>query len=261
MTCYNWSMKKFDELNKTIEILMSENGCPWDRKQTFGSLKAKFIEESYEILQAVDNKDYENLKEELGDLLTLIMLYSQIAKKKGLFSIEDVFESLNKKLIRRHPHVFGDRKAETSDDVMDIWEEVKKEEKKRYSIDDFYSKVKNLSNLSIAKKIQDYASNYNFDWPDYKGPLEKVKEELDEIEDAIKNNKDIELETGDLLFAAVNLARKLNIEPDIALRRTIIKVVNRLRYMEKYFENNNTPIETRTLKELDEIWEKSKEEN
>jgi tetrapyrrole methylase family protein/MazG family protein len=254
-------MKEFDELVNTIKILRSDNGCPWDRKQTFESLKDKFVEEAYEVVQAVNNKDYENLQEELGDLLTLILLYADIAKSAGLFSIEDVLLKLNAKLIRRHPHVFGDENAQTADDVVDIWEKVKRQEKKKYSVDDFYSKIKNYPNLSIAEKIQEYAAKYNFDWPDYKGPLEKVKEETKEIEEAIKESKDVEIEVGDLIFAAVNLSRKLKIDPNIAIYRTIVKVVNRLKYIEKYCEDNNKPIENCTLKELDEIWEKSKEEH
>jgi tetrapyrrole methylase family protein/MazG family protein len=254
-------MKKFDELISTIKILRSDKGCPWDRKQTFESLRDKFIEEAYEVVQAVNNKDYENLQEELGDLLTLILLYADIAKKANLFSIEDVLLKLNAKLIRRHPHVFGDENAETANDVIDIWEKVKNQEKKKYSIDAFYSKIKNYSNLSIAKKIQDYAAEYNFDWPDYKGPLEKVKEETEEIKEAINESKDVEIEVGDLIFAAVNLSRKLKIDPNVAIYRTITKVVNRIKYMEKYCEDNNIPIEDCSLEELDKIWEKSKEEN
>ncbi len=254
-------MKEFDNLKKTIDILRSENGCPWDRKQTFESLKPKFIEEAYEVIQAVSRKDYENLKEELGDLMTLILLYANIAKEKGLFSIEDVFEELNKKLIRRHPHVFGDKIAKTEKDVIDIWNEVKKTEKEHYEVDNFYSKIKNLSNLMMANKIQEYAAGYNFDWKDYRGPLDKVKEEIAEVEEAIEDNGDIELEIGDLIFATVNLARKTKVDPEIAIYRTIQKVVKRLRYMEKYFQDNNKPIENTSLEELDKIWEKSKEED
>lgn len=254
-------MKEFDELKNTIDKLRSEDGCPWDRKQTFESLKAKFVEEAYEVVNAVNNEDYENLKEELGDLITLIMLYSKIAEEKNLFSISDIFSSLNKKLIRRHPHVFGDMKAETAEEVVDIWNEVKEKESKKYNVEKYFSKIKNLPNLQIAKELQNYAAKYNFDWDDYKGPLEKVKEEIDEIEEAISTSSDIEIEVGDLIFASVNLSRKLDIDPDLALHRTIMKVLKRLKYMEKYFESNKVPIEKASLEELDRIWEKSKEDD
>jgi len=254
-------MKEFDELKKTIDKLRSKNGCPWDRVQTFESLKAKFVEEAYEVVDAVDNKDYKNLKEELGDLITLIMLYSKIAEEKGLFTISDVFSTLNEKLIRRHPHVFGDMTAKTAEEVVDIWNEAKEKESKKYNVDKYFSKIKNLSNLQIAEGLQNYAAKYNFDWDDYKGPLKKVKEEIGEIEEAILNSSDVEIEVGDLIFASVNLSRKLEINPELALHRTIMKVIKRLKYMEKYFESNKIPIEKASLKELDRLWEKSKEDD
>lgn len=248
---------KLEKLLKTIETLRGPSGCPWDREQTMKSLKPFLIEEAYEVLDVMEEGGTK-LKEELGDLLLQILLQSEIQKEAGLFKFEDVVEVLNEKMIRRHPHVFGEIVANTPEEVMVNWEEIKRGEeshKERESILDGIPKM--LPQLLKALKLQKKAAKAGFDWEDHKGVLEKIKEEIIEIEEAVisEDREHIEEEVGDLLFAVVNLARKLKINPEDAIESTNKKFESRFRYIESKIDIKNA-----TLEEMERYWEEAKNE-
>ncbi|WP_456397246.1 nucleoside triphosphate pyrophosphohydrolase [Desulfurobacterium sp.] len=255
-------MYGFDDLVKIIETLRSENGCPWDRKQTYETLLPYLLEETYEYIDAVKEKDYENMKEELGDILLQVIFHSQIAKEEEKFSIDEVVDEICRKLIFRHPHVFGDRKdIKDARDVLKAWDEFKKAEgKKRKSL--FDGIPKSLPPIERALKIQKRAAKTGFDWNNIKDVLEKVKEELRETENAIgKGDKEeIEEEIGDLLFALVNLARFANVDPAVALHRTNEKFIKRFSKMESLAEKEGKKLSKMSLKEMDKLWESAKKE-
>lgn len=248
---------KLEKLLKTIETLRGPSGCPWDREQTMKSLKPFLIEEAYEVLDVMEEGGTK-LKEELGDLLLQILLQSEIQKEAGLFKFEDVVEVLNEKLIRRHPHVFGEIVANTPEEVMVNWEEVKRGEeshKDRESVLDGIPKM--MPQLLRAIKLQKKAAKAGFDWEDHRGVLEKIKEEIAEIEEAVdsREREHIEEEVGDLLFSVVNLARKLKINPEDAIENTNKKFESRFRYIESKIDIKNA-----TLKEMERYWEEAKNE-
>ncbi len=255
-------MYKFEDLVKIMETLRSENGCPWDRKQTYETLLPYLLEETYEYIDAVKKKDYENMKEELGDILLQVVFHSQIAREEDKFSIDEVIDEICRKLIFRHPHVFGDRKdIKDAQDVLKAWDEFKKAEgKKRKST--FDGIPKSLPPLERALKIQKRAAKIGFDWDNIKDVLEKVKEELRETENAIAkgNEKEIEEEIGDLLFAIVNLARFVNVDPAVALHRTNEKFIDRFTKMESLAEKEGKKLSEMNLKEMDKLWESVKKE-
>lgn len=240
---------------KIIETLRSENGCKWDREQTHKSLRTNILEEAYETVDAIDSCDITNLKEELGDVLLQVLLHSQIAKDNGKFDIEDVAKVLNEKLIRRHPHVFGDVKVNDSSDIIKNWEKIKKEEKKdkRKSLMDGISKSQSalLSALKISKK----AVSVGFEWQNENQLYDCIKSEFNEFKDA-KTNDDKEDEFGDILFAVVNLARYNKINPELALIRANKKFMARFKKME---ELSNKPLETLSFEEYDKLWQNAKE--
>lgn len=248
---------KLEKLLKTIETLRGPSGCPWDREQTMKSLKPFLIEEAYEVLDVMEEGGTK-LKEELGDLLLQILLQSEIQKEAGLFKFEDVVEVLNEKLIRRHPHVFGEIVANTPEEVMVNWEEIKRGEeshKDRESVLDGIPKM--MPQLLRAVKLQKKAAKAGFDWEDHRGVLEKIKEEIAEIEEAVdsREREHIEEEVGDLLFSVVNLARKLKINPEDAIENTNKKFESRFRYIESKIDIKNA-----TLKEMERYWEEAKNE-
>ena len=248
---------KLEKLLKTIETLRGPSGCPWDREQTMKSLKPFLIEEAYEVLDVMEEGGTK-LKEELGDLLLQILLQSEIQKEAGLFKFEDVVEVLNEKLIRRHPHVFGEIVANTPEEVMVNWEEIKRGEeshKDRESVLDGIPKM--MPQLLRAVKLQKKAAKAGFDWEDHRGVLEKIKEEIAEIEEAVdsREREHIEEEVGDLLFAVVNLARKLKINPEDAIENTNKKFESRFRYIESKIDIKNA-----TLEDMERYWEEAKNE-
>ncbi len=233
-------MEKFEKLVDIIATLRSENGCPWDKKQTHDSLLPFLFEESNEVADTIVSQDYKHLQEELGDLLLQIVLHSQIAKENNHFSILDVIDSISEKMIRRHPHIFSDAKVESEEDVNRLWDEIKKQERKNVKSqnDSILNNVpENLSALPKAKKIQNEVIKNGFDWPkdDYLSVLGKVKEELGEIEDAIQNGKieHIESEIGDLLFATVHLAKHLDVDAETALFKCNRRFSERFMLVEK----------------------------
>jgi nucleoside triphosphate diphosphatase len=231
--------------------------CPWDREQTNDSIKAATIEEAYEVVESIDNKDYEELKKELGDLLLHVIFHSVIAEEGNNFKLEEVIDSLKEKLIRRHPHVFGDVVVENSEHVKRNWETIKLKEG-RDSILEGVPQI--MPALQRAYRLQEKASKIGFDWNNKEDVWGKVEEELLEIKDAINENNDEELENefGDLFFSLVNYSRFLKINPENALRKTNSKFIKRFNYIEKKLKENGKNINESNLDEMDGYWNESK---
>ena len=245
--------KNLEELIKTIEILRSPNGCQWDREQTHATLKKNMLEEAYEAVDAIDANDMKHLKEELGDVLLQVVLHSQIASEEGAFNIDDVAKTINEKLIHRHPHVFGNVKVNSTDDILKNWEELKKEEKPhRTSIMDGISKAQ--SALMSAQKISKKAVNVGFEWPNEETLYECFFSEVEEFKSA-KNQDEKEDEFGDILFAAVNIARWNKIDAEQALLRANRKFMARFRKMEELATKELTDY---SFEEYDELWKQAK---
>jgi len=255
---------KFEEsewvrLIETMKKLRSPGGCEWDIEQTHRSLKPYLIEEAYEVLNAIDEGNDNELAEELGDVLLQIVFHAQIAAERGAFSITDIVSMLTEKLIRRHPHVFSDSKGYS----YRQWEEIKAKEKggNEFPASSIGKVNKALPALSLARRVQENASVVGFDWEDMNGPRDKLNEEIEELDCAIKerDKKKIEEEIGDLLFTIANLSRFLEVDPESALRRSTEKFVNRFHEMESHIERYGLDIESMTIDELNHLWEKAKE--
>jgi len=241
----------FEKLVKVMETLRAPGGCVWDRAQTHESLKPYLIEEAYELLEAIDKKDDEAMKEELGDVLLQVVFHSQIAKERNAFTIKDVVDNLTDKLIRRHPHVF--KKDGKYSYIR--WEDMKAKEKGKKKKSSIGEVNKALPALSLARRIQENASVVGFDWKDSQGVVEKVKEEIEEF----KRNPSEE-EFGDILFSLVNLSRFLNIDPERALRKSVEKFVERFSLMEKLMEKDGKSIKDMNIDEMEKYWEMAKKE-
>lgn len=247
-----------ERLIDIIKTLRSENGCAWDREQTHYSLKKNMIEEAYEAVDAIEDGDAKHLQEELGDVLLQVVLHSQIAKEDNEFTLEDVARGISDKLVHRHPHVFGDLKVSGTKDILDNWEKLKAEEKKhRKSAMDGISKAQ--SALMSAQKISKNAVKKGFEWPDEKTLWECFYSEIDEFKQALKNNdkENAEEEFGDILFAAVNLARWNKIDAEQALLKANRKFMARFRKMEELAVK---PLEEYSFEEYDDLWKKAKKE-
>lgn len=250
------------ELQSFLEILRRlRRECPWDRKQTHASLRPMLIEETYETIEAidlaVDTGDYTELKKELGDLLLHILFHSEIASEEGHFTLSDVIRSESEKLIYRHPHVFGDVKADTPEQVAQNWEQLKRRELGRNSVLD--GVPKSLPALQRAARIQERASKVGFDWTDSASVWKKVREEVLEFEDELgKIEHRKEEEFGDLLFSLVNLARHEGLDPEHSLREATHKFERRFREVERHVEGSGRPMDSFTLEELDAIWDEVK---
>ncbi|HHY09342.1 MAG TPA: nucleoside triphosphate pyrophosphohydrolase [Firmicutes bacterium] len=252
---------KWQNLVEIIEKLRSPRGCPWDRQQTHESLKPYLLEEAYELLEAIDNKEPGSILDELGDVLLQVLLHAQIAKEAGEFTIDDVIENLSKKMIRRHPHVFAAEEAATPAEVAVHWEEIKKKEKKgeaRKSVLDGVPKV--FPALMRADKIQKKAANVGFDWEKATDVLDKLQEELDEVKEAFAQGDKLKFreELGDLFFAAVNVARFNDLPPELILEEATAKFIRRFQFLEKRLQKKNLSLENMTLAEMDEFWEEAK---
>lgn len=258
-------VRTFDDLYMITKVLRSPEGCPWDREQTHESLKRYLIEETYEVIDALDKEDMENLQEELGDLLFEILIHSVIAEEKGDFNIFDVLEGISEKMIRRHPHVFGNLSVSSSEDVLPLWDEVKAKEKKKMSFTEEMENIpKGTPELIISDKIQRKAKKIGFDWDDPLPALDKVSEEVGEVREAIEDKSSIEHlreEIGDLLFACVNVARLCDIEPDEALRLANKKFINRLKKMDVKAQKEGKNLSELSLDQLEELWESVKAKN
>ncbi len=244
--------RSFDEIWKIVERLRAPDGCPWDREQTNESIKYDLIEEAYEVLEAIDNEDWNALEEELGDVIFLAMLHTKIADDEGKFTPDDVIDTIVRKMIERHPHVFGSRKFESQDELLENWER-----SKGYGI---FEKVNfSLPSLMLAQKVGNRASRVGFDWSNGEDVLKKIEEEVEELKRA-ENRDEIEEEIGDLLFSIVNFARHRGINAEEALRKTVKKFVDRFSYIEKRAKEMGKGVEEMSLQEMDSLWEDAKKE-
>ena len=258
--------EKFAELVAVMEKLRAPGGCPWDRKQTFDTIKTYLLEETYEVMDAIDRQDWEGLKEELGDLLLQPVFFAEMAREQGLFTIADSLDAINQKLIRRHPHVFADAQADTADDVKVRWDEIKKQEKAekgRAATASLLDGVpRNLPALVEAEKISAKAAGVGFEWPTIDGVLEKLQEEAAELVEARENtsHKEIEHEIGDLLFTVTNLARFLKVDPEQALRKTNARFRRRFRYVEGEISASGEVLGETLLERMEELWQRAKAE-
>ena len=249
---------QFEELVKIVSELRAPNGCPWDREQTNQSLLPYFIEEAYELIESVDEKNWENVKEELGDLLLHVVFQGSIAEQDGKFQLVESLLTVNKKLIRRHPHVFGDAQADEAFHAKQNWEAAKHKEKGRDSRLD--GVPKNLPALVRAQRLQQKASYAGFDWDKVEQVWEKIHEEILELKEAqlSNNKKHIEEEIGDVIFAVVNLARFLDISAENSLRKTNKKFINRFKKVEERIKEQGKEIDDATLEEMDSFWNEAK---
>ena len=253
------SIKRFQEL---ISHLRAPDGCPWDREQTHRSLRTNLLEETYEVLEAIDHNDSEHLREELGDLLLQIVLHTQIAAERGEFSLSEVIYDINKKITHRHPHVFGENKERNIQGVMKNWEKLKDEERNNHGIKEFRSILssipKQLPSLSIAQKYQERAARVGFDWEEIDPVFHKVDEELAEVRGA-ETKQGLEEELGDLLFAVANLVRWNGFDAESALRLANSKFRSRFEYIEKTISVRGEVLTDSTLTEMDILWEQAKQ--
>lgn len=252
---------EFTKLRDVIATLRGPNGCPWDQKQTHESLKKYFVEEVYEVLEAIDEEDDEHLVEELGDVLLQIMLHAQIGEDQGFFTIQDVIYSITEKMIRRHPHVFSDVTVNDADEVVSNWDEIKKQEKGKEVGESILSSVpKGLPALIEATMLQKKAAKVGFDWDDDAPMWEKLQEEIDEFIVEVKKNDitKMQKELGDILFVIVNLARFYDIDAEDALKGTNQKFTKRFRYIESALQKEGKQVTEMTLDELDQKWEEAK---
>jgi nucleoside triphosphate diphosphatase len=279
--------EKFEKAVAIMARLRAPGGCPWDREQTFDTIKKYTLEETYEVLEAIDKRDWQELTGELGDLLLQVLFYSEMAQEIGVFNINDVLDTLSNKLIGRHPHVFGDVKATDSQTVLQNWEAIKKEEKRQRAaangtehelteglLDGISVK---MPALMEAGKISSKAAHVGFDWPNIHGLFEKLTEETKELQEQLAQLPDeslqkraesgipselharIEDEIGDLFFVLVNLARRLSVDPESALRHTNRKFRRRFGWMEAKLKDRGTTLEQASLDEMEALWQLAKQ--
>jgi len=266
----------FKKLYGIVMRLRSSGGCPWDLEQTPASLRGDLIEETYECIEAIDEQNPAHVKEELGDVFLLVTMLAYMYQQEGAFSVSDSLECISEKLIRRHPHVFGSNAGGSNTDepspsvstaeVMENWAKIKAEKEGRSPKDSILDEVRRgLPPLDRAWKLQKKASKTGFDWPDAAGVIDKIKEELREVEAAISNAHNnapetsaLEEELGDLLFSAVNLCRYFNIEPSVALQRTNVKFTERFRHVEKRMRESGEEMTARNLALMDQFWNEAK---
>jgi MazG family protein len=278
---------KFESAKAIMARLRAPGGCPWDREQTFDTIKRYTLEETYEVLEAIDNRDWKELTGELGDLLLQVLFYAEMAEEQGSFTIDDVLDTLSNKLVRRHPHVFGDTKADDSAQVLKNWEALKIEEKRKslpnngetlrtspsLLLDGVSSK---MPALQEAHKISSKAAHVGFDWPEVQGLFEKLAEETRELQEHLENlpaagshssrkpeipaevREHVEGEVGDLFFVLVNIARFLSVDPESALRKTNRKFRRRFGWVEEQLREQGRTLEQATLEEMEALWQQAK---
>ncbi|HLI34788.1 MAG TPA: nucleoside triphosphate pyrophosphohydrolase [Terriglobia bacterium] len=262
-----------DALSRLADLmahLRGPDGCPWDRAQTYESLKSLMLEEVYEVVEAVEERDFEALREELGDLLFQVVFYSRLAEEEGRFTLADVAESLHAKLVRRHPHVFGENRARTPEEALESWQAAKAREKQPANDHDATAAVHSLLNgipRSFPSALEAYelgvrVARVGFDWPNLESLLDKISEEIAELRAELgrseRNSEKLEEETGDLLFASANLARYLNFNPEICLRRANRKFKRRFQAMEQQAHDQGKKLSDCSAEELDALWEAAK---
>lgn len=253
--------KSFQKLASIVDTLMSEGGCPWDRVQTHESLKPYLVEETYEVLEALDDGQPENLKDELGDLLYQIFFHAKLAELKKEFDIADVVDSISEKMVRRHPHVFENGKLHTPDQVVDQWEDIKKQEKNNQGKQSVLDGIpKHLPSLLRAQKLQKKAAKHGFDWDKIEDVFAKLDEEIAEFKEAVQSGdqKEIESELGDILFVLVNIARFKKCDAEEALRATNREFIRRFQYIEKEVSQRGKALKETPLEELEKYWQEAK---
>ena len=249
------SQNKFNDFVEIVKRLRKE--CPWDREQTNDSIKAATIEEAYEVVESIDNKDYDELRKELGDLLLHVVFHTVIAEESNHFKIDDVIEGIESKLIRRHPHVFGEVEVSGSEEVKKNWENIKLKEGRDSVLEGVPS---SLPSLQRAHRLQEKASKVGFDWEKKEDVWKKVIEEIEEMHKSEKeeSRENLEKEVGDVFFAMVNYSRFLGINPENALRMTNEKFIKRFNYVQKKVKETGKEINESTLQEMDKYWNESK---
>ena len=248
------------DLEEIVRILRAPGGCPWDAEQTHESIRRNFLEEAYEAVEAIDEQNPDHLKEELGDVLLQVLFHARMEQEAGRFNLDDVADGVCKKLIYRHPHVFGDVSVSGTGEVLTNWEELKRKEKGQATNTDALDAVaRSLPALWRAEKVQKKAKKAGFDWPDISGALDKLSEELEELKTAVAQGTNVEEELGDLLFSAVNVSRFLKADPEVALGKATDKFISRFAKVEALAAAQNQAMEGMTLEELDKLWERAKE--
>lgn len=250
-----------DDLLKIMEILRAPGGCPWDAEQTHESIKKSLIEETYEVIEAINKNDKDLLKEELGDVLLQVTFHSQMEKEIGCFDFGDVADGVCKKLIERHPHVFGEVKVESTDEVLSNWDDIKRKSKGQKTQGSSMMKVpRELPALMRAQKIQSKAKKAGFDWDDMSGALDALESEIRELKAAINqsNADSIEDEFGDVLFSCVNIARFIDVDSEEALTRANDKFMSRFLVVEKLASERNIDMKNTPIEELDKLWDEAK---
>jgi MazG family protein len=282
---------KFERAVSIMARLRAPGGCPWDREQTFDTIKRYTLEETYEVLEAIDNRDWKELTGELGDLLLQVLFYAEMAQEQGTFTIDDVLDTLSNKLIHRHPHVFGDTRADNPAQVLKNWEVLKAEEKRKKESKSLHSGGEAFENkpelllegvsskmpaLQEAHKISSKAAHVGFDWPHVQGLFEKLSEETHELREHLKDlpsasahstqkpeipqelRQHVEDEVGDLFFVLVNIARYLSVDPESALRKTNRKFRRRFSWLEEKLREQGRTLEEATLEEMEALWQQAK---
>jgi len=252
-------MKEFDRLVEIVATLRGENGCEWDKKQDFDSMKKYILEEVYELIDAINRKDIKEMKEEIGDILMHMVFLSRLAEESSEFNIKDVLDNINNKLVVRHPHVFGDVSVNGVDDILKNWEQLKKKQKKerRYILDGIPT---SMPPVRRAIKIQEKISRLGLDFKDFISIINKIDEELFELKESIQANEteDIKKEIGDVFFSLVRLAMFFGIDPEDAVESTNLKVIKRMNFIEDKLLENDKKLEEMSFEELNNIWEESK---
>lgn len=246
---------------RLITVLRSPGGCPWDRKQTHESIKKNFIEETYEFVEAINKADAQSLREELGDVLLQVAMHSEMESEKGSFDFNDVVNDICKKLVVRHPHVFGDVAAQSSDEALQSWDQVKLKTKGMKKQSEAIIKVpREFPALMRAQKVQEKAAKAGFDWDNVNGAVEKLHEEIDELETALAAGvgKDIEEEFGDVLFSCVNVSRFIGADSEEALTASTDKFIKRYLLVEQLAADDGVDMKSASIEELDKLWNKAK---
>lgn len=251
---------KFKELVDIVKKLRSPEGCPWDREQDLYSIKNHFLEEAFELVDALDNEDIPNIREELGDIFFHVIFHSVMAEEEGKFTLKDVISEVNEKLVRRHPHVFGDMGEIDTEEVVVNWDKIKAEEKKnkrKSVLDDIPG---SYPSIQKSLKMQERVRKVGFDWADMGDCMDKVNEEIGEFKEAVDigNTKEIEHELGDVFFALINLSRFLKVDPDEALRKANKRFHKRFTYIEQSLQDRGISSDEASLEQMEELWQEAK---
>lgn len=260
----NFSFKEnynVNDLIDIVEILRSPDGCPWDREQDHKSIRRDFLEETYEVIEAINKNDHDGLLEELGDVLLQVVFHAQIEREKNSFDLNDVADGVCKKMIERHPHVFGNISAETSEQVLDNWDVIKKQTKQQKSqTESMLSIPREFPALMRADKVQKKAAKVGFDWDSVEGAFQKVSEELEELKEAVQMGvvENANEELGDLLFSVVNVSRFISVDSEEALTNATDKFIDRFSKVEKMAEEKGINMKETELSELDKLWDEAK---